>query len=298
MRVIFFGCGYLGYNLSTQLSKSFDTEIWGIDSPYAPLAGKFVQVDVFNTEEMAGRDLEGAVIVDTIGLVSNDAVSEDDALTLEPVREKYRKLFRLLRDKKIRRYVYFSSGGTIYGDSLEPIDEGHVIHPVTLYAKSKEMLEGLLQESQLDYLILRPANPYGGYQVRGKRQGVIPILITKALKREPFTMWTDGGSIRDYIYIDDFARALRLLIAKDVSCEIVNIASGQGTSLNEVIRIVEEATGRKIPIEHASSQVPVVEAIVLDIGKLKRLTGYEPTVSLNEGIRLETQRIEKEDQPK
>ena len=111
-------------------------------------------------------------------------------------------------------------------------------------------------------------------------------------------MWTDGGSIRDYIYIDDFARALRLLIAKDISCEIVNIASGQGTSLNEVIRTVEEATGRKVPIEHASSQVQVVEAIVLDIGKLKRLTGYEPTVSLNEGIRLETQRIEKEDQPK
>lgn len=246
-------------------------------------------------EAMMKQDLCDAVVVDTIGLISNDAKSDDDQLALEPIQEKYQKLFHLLEQKKIRRYVYFSSGGTIYGDSLMPINEQHVINPLTLYAKSKAMLEALLQDSNLDYLILRPANPYGGYQILHKRQGVIPILVQKALIQETFCMWVDGNSIRDYIYIDDFAHALRLLIQKGISNEIVNIASGHGTSLAEVIHIVETSTGKEIPIKYESSSVPVVEAIVLDITKLKQLTGYRQCISLEEGIRREVQRIQKEE---
>jgi len=295
-RVIFFGCGYLGLNLSQQLSQHFDVEMWGIDSPYAARSSSFHEIDIFDMEALMKQDLNDAVVVDTIGLIGNDAKSDDDQLALEPIREKYQKLFHLLEQKKIRRYVYFSSGGTIYGDSLLPIDEQHVINPQTLYAKSKAMIEELLQESSLDYLILRPANPYGGYQIRGKRQGVIPILIQKALTQESFCMWVDGNSIRDYIYIDDFTQALKLLIQKDVSNEIVNIASGHGTSLAQVIHTVETATGKKIPIRYESSSVPVVEAIVLDISRLQQLTGYRQSVSLEEGIQKEVQRIQKEDQ--
>ncbi|MDY3233585.1 MAG: NAD-dependent epimerase/dehydratase family protein, partial [Erysipelotrichaceae bacterium] len=145
--------------------------------------------------------------------------------------------------------------------------------------------------SDLDYLILRLSNPYGGYQISGKRQGVIPILIRKAYQNDPFEMWIDGDSIRDYFYITDLAQAIRLLIQKEISREIINVGSGIGTSLNEVIHLVEETTGHQIHIVPKSSDVPVVKAIVLDISKLERLTGYQPSVSMQEGIAMENERI-------
>lgn len=294
MKVIFLGCGYLGYNLSRELKKSFDVEVWGIDSPYVSRTEKFRTVDVFDPSAMSKMDFQDAIVIDTVALIGNNAVSDDDDLALDPILYKYRILFRALKNGGAKRYIFLSSGGTIYGNSLTPIDEGHILDPRTLYAKSKAALEELVQESGLDYLILRPANPYGGYQLTDKKQGVIPIMIEKALREQPFSMWVNSTSIRDYIYIDDFARALKLLLEKDISQEIINIASGEGTSLAQVIELVEKAVGKPLQIHHELNNVEVIQAIVLDISKLKTLTGYQPQVSLEEGIRLETERIKKE----
>ncbi|MGN1388119.1 MAG: NAD-dependent epimerase/dehydratase family protein, partial [Bulleidia sp.] len=116
-------------------------------------------------------------------------------------------------------------------------------------------------------------------------------LIRKAYQNDPFEMWIDGDSIRDYFYITDLAQAIRLLIQKEISREIINVGSGIGTSLNEVIHLAEAATGHPIHIVPKSSDVPVVRAIVLDISKLERLTGYQPSVSMQEGIAMENERI-------
>jgi UDP-glucose 4-epimerase len=123
---------------------------------------------------------------------------------------------------------------------------------------------------------------------------VIPILVRKALLGEVFEMWTDGSSIRDYIYITDAAEAMALLIEKGISNTIVNIGSGIGTSLKDVISEVEVNTGRKIRMEYQKFEVPVVESTLLNIHKLKQLTGFEPEVSFHEGVRLEVERIKEE----
>ncbi|MEE3486659.1 MAG: NAD-dependent epimerase/dehydratase family protein [Bulleidia sp.] len=294
MKVILLGCGYLGYNLYSLLKKDFDTQIWGIDSPYASYVKDFTEIDAFDPEALSKQDFRDAVIIDAIGLIANNAVSKDEALALETMQEKYAVMLRTLKEGGAHCFVYFSSGGTVYGSSLRPINETHMLHPMTLYARSKAAVEETIQESGINYLILRLSNPYGGYQVSGKKQGVIPILLRKAYQEEPFSMWIDGGSVRDYFYISDLAKAISLLIQKDIQEEIVNIGSGHGTSLDEVIAMVEKVSGKKLTIHHESADVPVVESIVLDISKLKQLTGYEPSVSMEEGIRLEDERIRKE----
>lgn len=294
MRVIFFGCGYLGYNLYSLLKKDFNAEMWGIESPYTSMVDEFLEVNAFDPVELSKQDFKDAVIVDAIGLIANNATSDDEALALSTIQDKYASLLRVLREGGAKRFIYFSSGGTVYGSSLQPISEEHELHPQTLYARSKAAVEKTIQDSGMDYLILRLANPYGGYQVAGKRQGVIPILLRKAYLNEPFQMWIDGGSIRDYFYISDLAQAIRLLITEDVREEIVNIGSGIGTSLDSVIGMVEKVTGKKLVIQHQSADVPVVEAIVLDISKIRRLCGYEPSVSMEQGIRAEDARIRKE----
>ncbi len=294
MRVIFLGCGYLGYNLSRLVKNDFDVSVFGIPSPYTGLIDDLTEVDVFDPEAMRKTDVKDAVVIDSTGLVANNAVSDDEEKMLADLREKYRALLAVLKENGAARFIYISSGGTIYGSGKKAFTEEDPVQPVSLYAKSKDVTERAVRESGLDWVIMRLANPYGGYQEPNKRQGVIPILIRKAFRSEVFQMWTDGSSVRDYIYITDTAKALRLLIKKGVNNEIVNIGSGEGTSLKDVVKEVEEHTGRKIRMEYQVPDVPVVEAIVLDITKLKTLTGYEADVPFDEGVRLETERIRKE----
>ncbi|MBR2677353.1 MAG: NAD-dependent epimerase/dehydratase family protein [Solobacterium sp.] len=294
MRVIILGCGYLGYNLYGLLKETYDTELWGIESPYSALVKDMKYINAFDQMAMAKEDLEDAVVIDAIGLIANTAVSDDEKEALDRIRMPYQCLIRSLKEGNAKRFVYFSSGGTIYGNTLRPISENDPVRPMSLYAKSKAATEELIMTSNIPYLILRLSNPYGGYQDNEKKQGVIPILIRKAFTNEPFEMFIDGSSVRDYFYITDLAQAIRGLIDAEVNNEVVNVGSGTGTSLSEIIELVEEATETKINIVHRSSDAPTIQSIVLDITKLKELTGYVPEVSLKEGIQAETERIRKE----
>ncbi len=294
MRVIFLGCGYLGHNLSRLMSDRFEVSVLSIPSPYTDRTDYFREVNVFDPEQLKKVDLKDAVVVDSTGLVPNNATSNDEDAMLEDLLEKYRNLLKVLKEGGASRFVYISSGGTIYGSGNRAFEETDEIHPVSLYARSKAMTEQLIRDFGMDYLIVRLANPFGGYQEPNKRQGVIPILVRKALLGEVFEMWTDGSSIRDYIYITDAAEAMALLIEKGISNTIVNIGSGIGTSLKDVISEVESNSGRKIRMEYQKFEVPVVESTLLNIDKLKQLTGFEPEVSFHEGVRLEVERVKEE----
>ena len=296
MRLIFLGCGYLGYNLNIRLKEKYDAEMWGIDSPYVHLLDRFTEVDAFDPDALGKLDFRDAVLVDTVALVANNAKTSDDEEALQEIERKYRALLNVLKEGGLKRFIYFSSGGTIYGDSEKAIAEDAPINPISLYAKSKARVEKVIRESGADYLILRLSNPFGGYQLTNKGQGVIPILINKALHDEVFEMWISGDSVRDYFYIDDLAKVIDGLIEKDISRETINVGSGVGTSLQEVIHGVEEAVGKTIRIERKNSDVHMVQSIILDTGKLFRLIGYVPDTSIEYGIREEVKRIMEENQ--
>lgn len=294
MRVIILGCGYLGYNLYGLFKDRFDVELWGIESPYSDKAPEMVKVNAFDSEAMSHMDFKDAIVIDAIGLIANNATSGNEREALDGIRKLYHVLLQSLQQGGAKQFIYFSSGGTIYGNTLHPISERDPVRPMSLYAKSKETTEELIMKSEMPYLILRLSNPFGGYQIAEKKQGVIPILIRKAFLHEPFEMYIDGSSVRDYFYITDLAEAIAGLIEQDISNEIVNIGSGTGTSLNDIIHLVQEATSEQIDIVYRCSEMPVVQSIVLDIRKLERLTGFEPKVRLFDGIRKETERIRKE----
>ena len=294
MHVIILGCGYLGYNLYGLLKDHFETELWGIESPYSALVPEMTMVNAFDPGAMAEQDLKDAVIIDAIGLIANNASAENEEDALNRLYIPYSRLINSLKLGGVRLFVFFSSGGTIYGNTDKPISEDHPIAPMSLYAKSKAGIEELIRNADIPYLILRLSNPFGGYQIAEKKQGVIPILIRKALLGETFEMYVNGDSVRDYFYISDLGQAIAGLLECGAVNETINVGSGQGTSLYEIIQLVEQTTEKSVEITEKTSDVPVVQSIVLNIDKLKNLTGYEPEVSLQEGIALETARIKKE----
>ena len=189
MNIVILGCGYLGYNLASALQDKHQVTALGWKSPYREGRFRYEERDCFQKGFTQGLPLEGAVVIDAVGLIGNRDSGDEEA-ALDDLRRKYSVLFNELEERKIGRFIFFSSGGTVYGSNPFPVSEDSPLHPGSLYAKSKVMLEEMIPECSFPGLILRLSNPYGGKQDPRKSQGVIPILIRKALKNELFELYS------------------------------------------------------------------------------------------------------------
>ena len=292
MKLVLLGCGYLGYNLTCQLSQTFaDLTCIGTESPYSALMyQRFTAVDVFCPKQLDAVDFQDAIVIDTISTVDNHAKSDEEEPLLAALEEKYRNLLDQLKEKGVQKYIFVSSGA-VYGNTTVPVNEETPVQPVNLYTRSKVRLEEVVKNGPLDYLILRLASPYGGFRMTNKRQGVIPILLEKALDGEVFEMLKDESTVRDYFYITDFAKAIELLLENEVSNEIINVGSGKGYSLKSIIEVVKRTTGEAVKIKKIKPDVTILDGVILDIGKLQRRTGFECEIGITSGVYKELNRI-------
>lgn len=292
MKVILLGCGYLGYNLTDQLKHVYqDLKCIGAESAYSALMyQRFTSVDVFCPQQLATVDFKDAIVIDTISTVDNHAKSNDEETLLMDLEQKYQQLLGYLKEAGARKYVFISSGA-VYGNATEPIDEDYPVKPVNLYTRSKVRLEHVVEQGEIDYLILRLASPYGGFRMTNKRQGVIPILIEKALDGAVFEMLKDESTVRDYFYITDFAKAIELLLENEVSNEIINVGSGKGYSLKSIIEVVKRTTGEQVKIKKVKPEVTILDGVILNTDKLKRRTGFECEIGITSGVYKELNRI-------
>ena len=188
------------------------------------------------------------------------------------------------------KLVYFSSGGTVYGNPRYiPIDEGHRTEPISAYGIHKlteeKCIEYYGRTYGLDYQILRISNPYGPWQDIHGSQGAIAIFLAKVLCGETIELWGDGSAIRDYIYVDDVMNAVRSLMDYKGMERVFNIGSGKGCSLKELFYHIQKITGIVTSIHQTLARIQDVPANVLDISRIRKETGWEPKVSMDQGIR-------------
>ncbi len=198
------------------------------------------------------------------------------------------QLMQLCSQKNIR-FIYFSSGGTIYGNrkNKTPFVETDPMAPISYYGWSKQMMENSIlyvhRTSGLQYLILRPSNPYGHGQRIHAQQGLIAVAIGKILKGEKITVWGDGSSVRDYIYIDDLARIVSELIRINVVNKTLNIGSNTGHSVNDIIEILRNVVSEPVEVDYLLSREVDVANMILNTDELRKIVNIELT-SLNDGI--------------
>lgn len=189
------------------------------------------------------------------------------------------------------KFVYFSSGGTIYGNrtDMTPFVETDPMAPISYYGWSKQMMENSIlyvhRTVGLKYLILRPSNPYGHGQNIHARQGLIAVAWGKILAGEPIEVWGNGSNIRDYIYIDDLAEAVVQLLEKNVYNTTVNIGSGEGASINDIIHILRDVVEEEVKVDYKPARSVDVSHMILDTTRLKSYINMEFT-PLKDGIEL------------
>lgn len=193
--------------------------------------------------------------------------------------------------RKSIKFVYFSSGGTVYGNRTEmtPFKETDAMAPISYYGWSKQMMENSIlyvhRTAGLKYLILRPSNPYGHGQNIHAKQGLIAVALGKIFAGEPITVWGDGSNVRDYIYIDDLAKAVIQLLKKEVCNTTINIGSGQGTSINDIIDVLKSVVSEDVKVDYLPSRSVDVSHMILDNSRLKEYVDVDFT-PLQDGIKM------------
>jgi UDP-glucose 4-epimerase len=199
------------------------------------------------------------------------------------------RLLSALSSLNLRRFIYVSSGGTVYGQaSAARIGEDHPTEPVSAYGVAKLAVEKYValcgQMQHFTTAIVRPSNVYGLGQKVDRMQGAVGIFLSRLLLDQPIHIWGDGSTVRDYLHVADVARAIALLAA-DSRTGVWNVGTGVGTNLRELIGLLEAATGRQARVTFGPARGYDVALNVLDTARLRAALRWEPQVSLGQGIR-------------
>ena len=188
----------------------------------------------------------------------------------------------------VRRFVFASSGGAIYGEQdYFPADEQHPTRPISPYGVAKLTTEQYLFYYYAVYGIesvcLRYANVYGPRQNPEGEAGVVAIFTTKMLNGEQAVVNGEGKQTRDYVFVGDVVRANVLALGLH-GFRILNIGTGVESDVNMLFREIRRLTGSSCEEKHGEAKKGEQLRSVLSAGAIQALTAWKPTVALSEGL--------------
>ncbi|HYC32736.1 MAG TPA: NAD-dependent epimerase/dehydratase family protein [Gemmatimonadales bacterium] len=195
----------------------------------------------------------------------------------------------------VRRVVFASSGGVVYGDpEVVPTPEQAPKGPISPYGVSKLSGEYYLRAlgalRGFEGIAMRYANVFGPRQDPKSEAGVVSIFVSRLLDKQKLTVFGDGKQTRDYVFVKDVARA-NVLASRatvppgpDIDATAFNVATGIQTSVLELAERVGKVMGAKPEIEFAAPRAGELLRSSLDIGKARRVLGWSPTVGFDDGL--------------
>lgn len=196
-------------------------------------------------------------------------------------------LLEVLQDFPDTHLIYFSSGGTLYGNPAQlPVAEDAPLAPLSYHGAGKAAQEMLLQAFRAQgraVTILRPANAYGPGQLLKAGFGLVRTMLEHIRCNTPLEVWGDGEAVRDFVYVDDVAAACARFVDRPDDNGNYNIGSGEGCSINGLIRCAGQVCGRDPQVVYRPARRSDVAKVILDISRL-RATGWAPQVDLAGGL--------------
>ncbi len=191
------------------------------------------------------------------------------------------------RDMKNVEQIVCTSSSEVYGTALKnKIDEDHPLNPTSPYAASKAAADRYCYSYWKTYglpiAIIRPFNTYGPRHT----YDVIPKFIQLALQNKPLTIYGDGTQSRDFTYVSDTVEGFLLMGSRrEVVGKAVNFGNGKDYTINVISRLIKELSGSSSEIVHIKERAAEVNRLICDYGLAKKTFGWEPKVSLEEGLR-------------
>jgi UDP-glucose 4-epimerase len=189
----------------------------------------------------------------------------------------------------VRRVVFASTGGAIYGEQETfPASEDHPQYPLSPYGVSKLAGERYLNfyrvQYGLPYVALRYANVYGPRQDPHGEAGVVAIFCGNLASGKSSTINGTGEQSRDYVYVEDVARANVLALENDPPPGAYNIGTGIETSVNRLYELLQDISGKNLPPEHGPAKPGEQLRSSVDPSRAGRVLGWRPEMSLANGL--------------
>lgn len=301
--VVVGGGGFLGTNISLKfLSEGHRVTVYSRSVGFKAIEHDKINYLYGNTfEENRLKDaIENCdILFFCYALTSPGMVSDDfDEIVLQELKGHF-KLLKKVPGHSGKMVAFISSGGTIYGNTEKGcVDEKHLKKPISFYGANKLALEHYIQVycglNGLKYLTFRPSNPFGPWQNFRNQQGLISILLSNYLQGKTSTIWGDGSMIRDYIYVDDLINGIYRTVSADFVNMTVNIGTGRGLSVNEIIALVEKVVNDDLNIVYDEARKTDVDRIVLNVDRIKELLDWEPVFTITEGIQKHFEWMQKQ----
>lgn len=286
------GNGFIGSRLAMRLRAEGDAvRVVDVGLPRADIDWRGVNYQQVSLADRTGV-AQALVGVDAVFHCASSTVPSTS--NLDPIRDIEQNLvgavhlLEAMRESDVRRIVYLSSGGTVYGHpTVVPVPEGHDLRPISSYGVIKVAIEKYLLMYQalhgIEPVILRPSNPYGPGQLPTGLQGLIASFLGRVAAGDVLPIWGDGEVVRDYLYIDDLIDML-VVAARHTSTGIFNVGSGQGHSVNDIVDVIAAVTERQFDVVRMESRSFDVRRVVLDISRANEVFGWRPRTELPEGV--------------
>lgn len=249
----------------------------------------------FYERDLSDPGLEELVRDEKIDLVSHYAAQVNVRVSLEDPSADARTnilatldLVRACKRAGVRRFVFASSGGTVYGQQkIYPCNEEHPTHPTSPYGCAKLAVELYLDAfrviGDLDPIVFRYANIYGPRQEPKGEAGIVAILAEKLLAGETPRIFDDGEQTRDYVFVGDLVAAHRAAIERWTP-GIYNVGTGVETTVNALYEMVARQLGSTIRPRHEPPVSAELRRSSLDASRLERALGAAPKTRLEEGL--------------
>jgi UDP-glucose 4-epimerase len=295
-KVLVVGLGFLGRHVAAELAAAGDPPV--ILTRSAPSAGHIAGLEHLDLiigdaadGDVLARALTGArhVVFCAGGLLpahSEQNPALDARLTLPPLRA----VLWALRTRPEVSLTYMSSGGAVYGDPPSmPVSEDEPRLPIGAYGRLRLVCESEIERERrhrgLRVRVLRCATVYGKHQLPDRGQGAVVTFLRHVDRGEPIVVYGDEDNLRDYVYAGDVARIVAALVDRSDGPSVVNVGTGRGTSLTELVELVEAQVGRPADLVRRPKRGFDVRRIVLDSRSLHELVDIEFT-PLERGIEL------------
>jgi UDP-glucose 4-epimerase len=291
------GAGFIGRTLVSQLVQSGrEVTVLGRSAqPAAPLhpRARYMQCEARDAATLRGALVGATELVDLTYACAARATFTDPLAELLANVPVSLALMQVALELDLRRYVYLSSGGTVYGEQPRlPITEAALPAPVSPYGITKLTIEryALLQHHhrQLPAVLLRPGNAYGPGQKPFTGQGFIATAVGSVLAGRRMTVFGDRGTVRDYIHVEDVATGIMAALDHAAPGSVYNVGTGIGMDnmdILDLIRAQAEPAGFQVQCEFAPARPADVSANVLDASALRQVSGWRPRIACADGVR-------------
>jgi len=295
------GCGFIGANLTRYLLgrgytvKVFDNLSKGSEANLRRATegfglGELIEGDIRDKEgiEEAARDVDAVVhLAAHTGVVDSLENPEED------FQVNVVGVFNVLeacRKSGLKKFVYASSNAVV-GEQEPPINEEKIPAPISPYGANKLIGEYLCSAYFYSFGIgtvsLRLSNAYGPYS--SHKTSVVAKFIRRAKEGKPLVIYGNGNQTRDFIYVEDICKAIYLSLNSDCGGEVFQVATGVETRINDLARMISDlavSEGLERPeIIHKNPRKGEIVRNFSDIGKIRRLLGFESEIGFEEGLR-------------